>query len=48
MKVRFSTKDIAKGVGGKLASATRGRARVIPSKKEKAKRKRVKYVYRYR
>ncbi len=44
----FKTSEAAKSKAGKLALSTKGRARAIPSKKEKLRRKRVKYLYRVR
>ena len=44
----FKTSEVAKSKANKLALSTKGRARVIPSKKEKLRRKRVKYLYRVR
>ena len=47
-ELKFSTKDVSREKAGKLALSTKGRARAIPSKKEKLRRKREKWVYRYR
>lgn len=47
-KLKFSTKDVSKEKAGKLALSTKGRARAIPSKKEKLRKKRQKWLYRYR
>ena len=44
----FSTSEVAKSKAGKLALSTKGRTRTIPSKKEKLRSKRVKYLYRVR
>lgn len=44
----FSTSEVAKSEAGRLALSTKGRARVFSSKKEKSRRKRVKYLYRVR
>ena len=46
--LRFSTSEVAKDRAGKLALSTKGRALALPSKKEKLRRKRVKYLYRVR